>query len=363
MRRRTPLLIVLVVAICAVAGYNHWSVPLPDMSADPLSSMRQSLSPADETSVTYPNTLPSSLQEDFSRVCTSLSKGNLDVDVSASSRGDLENLVQAVQVTPELFWAGGDVTYTTSAFSTTMHFKEKYADTSSVRSQVESVAEEALASVDAGAGDYVKSVELHDWLCDHVTYASSDDGSDQDVYGALVEGRCVCAGYSTAYCYLLRKAGIENVVVEGTFSGNPHAWNRVVLDGETYYTDVTGDDQADQPAARNWLNLASADMLRSHVPNDASAMPASDATADNWYVRHGYLLDGFDASELEGIYAEQSGSYLDVACDSQAAYDDLVSFLQSQRIYRVLESSGHACSQCRTFVSAGSYAVRLETLS
>ncbi|MCH3943322.1 MAG: transglutaminase domain-containing protein [Atopobiaceae bacterium] len=362
MRKRGLLLVALVVAACSIAGYNHWLGPRSTSSADPLASIGEVLSPADETSVSYPNTLPSGLQDDFARICTALSKGSLDVDVSTGQRPDLEELVQAVQETPELFWAGGNVTYTTSALSTTMHFKNKYADADSVRAQVDSAADAVVSGLRPGSTDYEKSVELHDWLCDHAVYASSDDGSDQDVYGALVSGRCVCAGYATAYCYLLRKAGIDSVVIEGSFSGSSHAWNRVTLDGDVYYTDVTGDDQADQPAARNWLNLTSAEMLRSHLPSDQASMPESVATADNWYVRHGYVLDGLDTSALEGILAAQDGSYLDVSCAGETTYGDLLSLLQTQRIYRVLTDSGHACTSCRTFTSSGSYAVRIETL-
>ena len=99
-----------------------------------------------------------------------------------------------------------------------------------------------VAEIVKGAkGDsYQKALYLHDYIVDNVIYQSS--ANDQSAYGALIEGKAVCAGYSRAYQLLLREAGIESFYITGTSHGVSHAWLMVLLNGDCYYTDVTWDD-------------------------------------------------------------------------------------------------------------------------
>ncbi|MCH3967173.1 MAG: transglutaminase domain-containing protein [Atopobiaceae bacterium] len=310
----------------------------------------------------YPASLSADLHDDFDTICEDLDAGVLDVHVGASSDSDLDALFDAVRQTPDLFWVSGSGSYTRSILGTTMHFSEKYGDTAAVRTAVESVADSALSGLTADMGDYEKSVYLHDWLCEHVTYEASVDESDQDVYGALVNGRCVCMGYANAYCYLMRRAGVSCYDVEGTYDGESHAWNRSVLDGEVYYTDVTGDDQADATLRHDWLNVTSDVMGATHAPTYAEDMPASSATADNWYVRRGLMLSAYDVSELEGILASQDGDVLDVCCADADTYARLCALFQGQDAFDVLGDSGHPCRNVQYATSVGTYALQL-TLS
>ncbi len=62
----------------------------------------------------------------------------------------------------------------------------------------------------------------------------------QTMYGALVEQKSVCEGYTMAYSYMLDKLGIPNYNCE-TKCGK-HVWNIVKLYGKYYHVDVTWDD-------------------------------------------------------------------------------------------------------------------------
>lgn len=103
-----------------------------------------------------------------------------------------------------------------------------------------------------------KELAINQYLCDTCEY---DDGalanaeqhdfryvdSEYDdsftAYGALLNGRCVCAGYAGAFKLLADAAGLECVVVTGMLEGNlPHAWNKVRIDGEWEILDVTNND-------------------------------------------------------------------------------------------------------------------------
>ncbi|MBR4759318.1 MAG: hypothetical protein IK078_04125 [Lachnospiraceae bacterium] len=82
----------------------------------------------------------------------------------------------------------------------------------------------------------------HDYLCRYVRYdeGSEDGGYNpvQTAYGALINGRAVCQGYSNAFQMLMEALGIPASVV----LGDAHAWNAVWVDGHISYIDVTWDD-------------------------------------------------------------------------------------------------------------------------
>lgn len=111
---------------------------------------------------------------------------------------------------------------------------------------VSGAAQTILDAMPSGLTDYETALYLHDYLANTVVY--EDTENDQTIYGALVEGRAVCAGYTRAYQYLLGLAGIKSWYVAGLADNGSgegpenHAWNLVWLDGSCYYTDVTWDD-------------------------------------------------------------------------------------------------------------------------
>lgn len=95
--------------------------------------------------------------------------------------------------------------------------------------------------------EYKNALWIHDKIADMLVYQNSSN--DQNIYGALIEGKAVCAGYSRLNQLLLSYAGIDAFTVTGA-SINPstnepiaHAWNIMWIDHHCLYTDVTWDDQ------------------------------------------------------------------------------------------------------------------------
>lgn len=94
--------------------------------------------------------------------------------------------------------------------------------------------------------DYNKALWLHDKVAEIVTYEFGPN--NQTPYGALIDGKAVCAGYSSLYEYLLQRSGIQALSVTGTSvdsSGKSenHEWTLFWLDDACVYADVTWDDQ------------------------------------------------------------------------------------------------------------------------
>ena len=89
---------------------------------------------------------------------------------------------------------------------------------------------------------------IHDYLIDNIEY---DEGyksiGSYSLYGALVEHRCVCEGYTRAFKYLADSAGLKSVIMQGRATNTQgktekHAWNAVQLGGSWYLVDTTWDD-------------------------------------------------------------------------------------------------------------------------
>ncbi|MGI5173261.1 hypothetical protein H0R92_06635 [Treponema sp. OMZ 840] len=86
---------------------------------------------------------------------------------------------------------------------------------------------------------------LHNALAEKTEY--NDGMHSADTFGALIDGKAICQGYSLAYRRLLRGIGIESDFVDGPSPNDPqgHMWNKVQIDGNWYNSDLTWDDNAE----------------------------------------------------------------------------------------------------------------------
>ena len=106
---------------------------------------------------------------------------------------------------------------------------------------------------------YEKAREVHDYLIRNVQYDFTKNAYKS--YGALVEGRAVCQGYSLAYREVLLHLGVKCNVLIGTTSQGLHAWNLVEVNGSNYFIDVTFDDKDDGKVYYDWFMLT---QIRDH---------------------------------------------------------------------------------------------------
>ena len=124
----------------------------------------------------------------------------------------------------------------------------KYNDLVNDIDNVQKAFEAAANKILSGAQKYARPVDkekyIHDYLVSHVKYDNGD--YNQSAYGAIVDGKAYCAGFSRAFKYLVNRLNIPSYVVTGMSGGDgdpeSHAWNLVVLDGKCYNVDVTSDE-------------------------------------------------------------------------------------------------------------------------
>lgn len=115
-------------------------------------------------------------------------------------------------------------------------------------------AYEIAEQVTAGCvSDKDKVKAVHDWLVMNVAYDYDNylkgtiPDNSYSVIGPMLYGKAVCQGYADVFNIFMEALGIECKMITGTADNGSgvwggHAWNKVKVDGNWYYIDVTWDD-------------------------------------------------------------------------------------------------------------------------
>lgn len=214
---------------------------------------------------------------------------------------------------PQAFWLKDDVSYSYidngDTVTIQLGFKLKGDKLKQAKEKLDSKVRAITDAAPQNGSDYEKELYVNDYLVDHCVYDeaavklhedSKIRGHEQDAYGALVEGKAVCEGYTRAFHLLCNKLGVSCEVIEGNADEEdeetgkkqsmPHIWNCVRLDGNWYHVDVTWNDDnhgdfADVYTRRYYfLNLTDEDIKRDHVISPLYGEPKSDDVFYNDYV-------------------------------------------------------------------------------
>jgi hypothetical protein len=135
--------------------------------------------------------------------------------------------------------------------------------------------------------DFDKIVWLFDYLAGHITYDSTSDDSN-NIYGALVDGRADCMGYSFALKELANSLGIEAITVSGqNGAAVPHMWNMVKLDGNWYHLDATYGDTDAGFVNYDYCLTTDTRLLKSYTAvASLKAYPKAVMMEENYYVKN-----------------------------------------------------------------------------
>ena len=158
--------------------------------------------------------------------------------------------------------------------------------------------------IDSGMTQYELELTTHDWLCDIITYETSDYDKHKfnTIQGALIKGKVDCTGYSRTFQYIMGLAGVESIVISG-INEKPHMWNGVKLDGQWYQTDVTFDDSEDDLPWHYYFNRTDQFMAEHNYTRGTDDYPDSNpnitcaATEYNYYL----MTDSHIASDDDFI--------------------------------------------------------------
>lgn len=109
------------------------------------------------------------------------------------------------------------------------------------------IVQTAKSIVNGITDEKEKVKAIHDFVKNKLTYDVNYAGyKNRPASLALQNGKAVCEGYSVLFSALSRAAGIpsQNIVGTVTYSNTTmsHMWNKVLVNGEWYFVDVTFDD-------------------------------------------------------------------------------------------------------------------------
>ena len=151
-----------------------------------------------------------------------------------------EKITRGNEVTYNVYINQGDeVNYLTKEFSS------KEAVDNAIN-KLENIKNNIIASRTGNIIDDIKLV--HDYLVDNIEYDTTLSNSNiYDIYGALINKKCVCEGYARALKYILDDMNIPCILVIGRATNSEgktenHAWNYVMIDNKWYGVDTTWDD-------------------------------------------------------------------------------------------------------------------------
>lgn len=140
------------------------------------------------------------------------------------------------------------------------YYLSVYTDKPQEAAREQRAAEKMLEDVAAGMnaqGDYDKAMEVYQWTYDHFEYDYSL--RNINVYSALKTGETVCNGYTRIFQALCTKRGLDCEIVYG----EGHAWNKVWLEGQWRYVDITWNKNLSE---NRWLFLLEDEMSSRHRP-------------------------------------------------------------------------------------------------
>lgn len=197
--------------------------------------------------------------------------------VYGADKNDFQIALNAFLVDhPEAFWIDASSGYKYYEYDNSLQIELNYLETGeALKTAVEKLnaeVDKAAKNAPDNASDYEVELYLNDYIGDRCDY-DTEGGMKHNAYGALVEGKAVCDGYSHAFQLLCKRLGIECTVIEGTSDFNSddedgHMWNCVLLGGSWYHTDVTWNDSAKSVCGAEhyfYLNLTTEEIERDHI--------------------------------------------------------------------------------------------------
>ena len=154
------------------------------------------------------------------------------------------------------------------------------------------VAEEIADGIDKNLGEYEKEKAIHDAVCEKLKRE---------------RGR---AFYADVFCLAMRKCGLKAEYAVSSVGGEKQVWNRVLLDGKWYYTDVYADDTDNSIMVNTANNKKQECSIIGYAGFNFTAN-----TFDNYQVDERALPDQISAEDPEkSVYTHTFATVIE-ACD------------------------------------------------
>lgn len=295
--------------------------------------------------------IPDNMKDDFQLLKTALLKGDREAEVSEKiSTEDINSLFDVLKHTcAEVADFPCDIgigKQNPGCLTVSFNYFCDESKDSTMNDALLKKADEIAKLVPQGS-EYEKIKFIHDYIVDHCDYdvAALDDSNNvtaYTAYGALIDGKAVCEGYSKAFALLCRKIGITALCRSGEGGGGGHMWNMVQCDGKWYNVDVTWDDGKGYNGAIGYRYFLTDDIEMSvvHTPHDNKLFkaPKADSMDNNYFVKNKLVADDYDSAlKLLQIQArkalENKEKYFTIKLASKQLYSKFVEQAMSDEAF------------------------------
>lgn len=214
------------------------------------------------------------------------------------------------------------------------------------RDAIDAAVEEKMEHL-VGNDDYETVKLVYEDLILSTDY-SMESPDNQNICSVFLDKKSVCNGYAKAAQYLLNDLGIPCIIVNGNAGGSSHAWNIVEIDGAYYHMDVTWGDPSyysvtveEKDGAPDidysYLCVTTAEISKNHSMDTEFVFPECTSIADNYFVREGLYLYGYDEERIHHIFEAEKTMGKSVvfikASDRQAYQEIYHNLIEEQKIF------------------------------
>ena len=244
-----------------------------------------------------------------------------------------------------------------------------------MKNRIDNAVQGIIDRIPVNADDWQKMRIVHDELVKMVRYDYTFSIPHRhDLYGALVNHDAVCSGYASAFKLIMDRLGIDNRVVSSDRRADDtggHAWNKVTIDQNDYYIDVTWDDSAYYDKYNNpiieydyfGLTKEEVETVESHmVDHEGFRVVPSGGYAVNFFEHEGYLASNSSESEIIRILSKQkvngNATYY-IRFSNAGDYANFVDIVQSGSIWSLFQQAGIEAEKSYQFDNETLYTVTI----
>jgi hypothetical protein len=276
-------------------------------------------------------------------------------------------LLAFINDNPQVFWLANVYSY---GYSDSETYVQLYSvvpqnECNSMIQQLNQKVNAAVTAMPAGLSELDRELYLFHYLAktcvyDYSALTDSSLWKPFAAYGALVDGKAVCEGYSRAMQLLSSYAGLQSMLITGQSDGVNHMWNLMNINGNWYHLDTTWGD-SDVPVY-NFFNLTDSVVTQTHsiFPSASTltaaqidgtdgsaaqcnlALPSCTATEANYFKAKGIPISDLNGTNDSAVIAALSAAAkakkdsFSFYVNESADFDQTLSGLVSSSPYKIV---------------------------
>lgn len=311
-----------------------------------LSQISRSL---DDSKYYYCN-IPSNQKRAYAEVFYILKTFDTEREVSVDSKEELNKVLTCVlNDYPDIFYIDG-YSYNLSGknkiiISPSYTYSREEVDIK--QGLIDNYTDTCLSQCPDTDDQYYILKYIYDYIINHTNYntAASDN---QSMCSVMINGVSVCQGYAKTMQYLLEQKDIEAIFITGkTTKGINHAWLEVNINGEWYCCDPTWGDAkfntgsiSDNSVNYDCMLTSTEEFSQTHLIDNVADVPMCYSMADNYYVKEGYYINGYDRDKVMQLYeaALEDGNHnFFFKCADKDTYENAsLDLIDSEGIFAII---------------------------